>query len=181
MEIISRVSSLIYFLAFRKKVGITKMPTTNQSTRKKTSLTMLITISIPANCLLAEAVERSTIITTATISWMMSTTIVKSTKGSSLRCISSNALMIIVVDDIASIPPRNMLCIVSHPIRKPKIIPTPIIATMPRKAVTKALLPTEVSLRKLNSSPNPKSRKMMPISDQTSISAISLTVGKRLR
>ena len=143
---------------------------------------MLSSISLPgAEFLLAATVEINTINTTATISWIMSTTVVRLANGWSLSFMSSKALTMMAVEDIDSIPPRKRLSIVPHPITKPSSAPTPIMPRMPRKAVMKALLPIDISFLKLNSRPTANIMKMIPISDQTSTSPTSVTVGKMCR
>ena len=115
------------------------------------------------------------------MSWMINTTVVRLANGWSLRFMSSKALTIMAVEDIDSIPPRKMLSMTPHPMMRPSSAPTPIIPMMPIKAVRKALLPTDISFLKLNSRPTANIMKMIPISDQTSTSVTSVTVGKICR
>ena len=82
------------------------MPTTNHSTRKNTSFRMAASICVPSTSLLTAIVESITISTMARMSSMMSTLSTRLAKRFSRSPMSSKALKIIVVDDIASIPPR---------------------------------------------------------------------------
>ena len=70
------------------------------------SFRILNTICIPSNCLLTANVESITISTMARISSMMSTLNTIPAKRCWRKPISSKALKMMVVDDIASIPPR---------------------------------------------------------------------------
>ena len=74
---------------------------------------------------------------------------------------------IIVVDDMDSIPPRNMDSILLHPMASPTRNPSMNIPRHWVIAVIRALLPTLMSFLKLNSSPNANSRNMIPISDHS--------------
>jgi len=117
--ITSNVSSFISFFTFFRKAGIINIPTRNQRIRKKATFRILPIISSPANSWLTAIVESKTIIIMATRS---STTNVPNTIPVNrwLRNPrSSKAFIMIVVDDIDSIPPRNMEFIVDHPSRCP--------------------------------------------------------------
>ena len=111
----NNVSSFINFLTFFNIKGMINIPIRNQRTRKKITLKTLMMSSSPANCWLTAMVESNTIINIATRS---STTSVPNTIPVNRwlrKPRSSNALMIIVVEDIDNIPPRKMLFIVDHP------------------------------------------------------------------
>ena len=82
------------------------MPTTNQSTRKKPSCRTDMSICEPSNSLLTARVESITINTMARMSSIISTLSTRPAKRSFRSPMSSKALKIIVVDDMASIPPR---------------------------------------------------------------------------
>ena len=69
----------------------------------------------------------------------------------------------IVVDDMESIPPRNRLLILENPNILPAANPATIIPHTINNAVTTAEPPALTSFRKLNSSPNEKSRTIIPI------------------
>ena len=71
--------------------------------------------------------------------------------------------MMIVVDDIDSMPPRKTLSVDVQPSSLPAMNPVHIIPVMMTSAVSSAGPPTLTSFLKLNSSPSEKSRKMMPI------------------
>ena len=74
--------------------------------------------------------------------------------------------MMIVVEDMDSMPPRKILSVVVQCSMRPAIKPVHIIPAMITIAVISAGPPTSINLLKLNSSPSEKSRKMMPISAQ---------------
>ena len=82
------------------------MPTTNQSTRKKPNCRMDVSICVPSNSLLTARVESITMSTMARMSSIMSTLSTRPAKRSFRRPMSSKALKMMVVDDMASIPPR---------------------------------------------------------------------------
>ena len=115
--VMSSVSSFMSFFAFFRKSGMRYMPTTNHNTRKKPNCRMELSICVPSNSLLTARVESITISTMASISSMMSTLSTRLANLSFLTPISSKALKIIVVDDIASIPPRYMQSISLQPKR----------------------------------------------------------------
>ena len=120
-ETISKVSLFISRFAFFKKNGRINIPIRNHRIRKKTTFNTLINSSSPTNSLLTAIVERMTIIRIAIRS---STTNVPNTtpvKRWLRKPRSSNALIIIVVDDIDNIPPRKIEFIVLQPNRCPTI------------------------------------------------------------
>ena len=82
------------------------MPTTNQSTRKNASFRIDMSICEPSNSLLTASVESITMSTMARMSSMMSTLSTRLANRFCRRPMSSKALKMMVVDDIASIPPR---------------------------------------------------------------------------
>ena len=82
------------------------MPTTNQRTRKNASFRMDMSICEPSNSLLTANVESITISTMARMSSMMSTLSTRLAKRFCRKPMSSKALKMMVVDDMASMPPR---------------------------------------------------------------------------
>ena len=70
-----------------------------------------------------------------------------------------------VVELIESSPPRKMLSIIVQCIAVPTRVPVRNMPTQMVPAVIRALLPIWSNFLKLNSNPNEKSMKMMPISD----------------
>ena len=94
---------------------------------------------------------------------------------------SVNALMIIVVDDIDSIAPRNRESMNANPSKCPTASPMPIMHTTIIRAVTTAEPPTLSSFLKLNSSPSENSSATMPICAQKSMLASLAIVGKKLK
>ena len=116
MEITTRVSSFISCLAHLKKLGTRYIPRTNHKTRKKIKRPMLSSSSVVETLALATAmVASSTIITIPAISSIISTPKTISVKRCALSFKSSKALMIIVVEDIESMPPRKRLSIWFQP------------------------------------------------------------------
>ena len=95
------------------------------------------------------------------------------------RCsfISSNALAIMVVDEIESMAPRKMQSICDQPSNLPSRKPTRHIVTNSVKAVMPTVPPTFFSFLKLNSKPIPKSMNTIPISLQVSTLVWSLITG----
>ena len=104
--VISMVSLLINDFTLRRNSGMRKMPTTNQRTRKNMSFRMDMSICVPSNSLLTANVESITMSTMAKMSSMMSTLNTSLAKRFSRSPISSKALKMMVVEDMASIPPR---------------------------------------------------------------------------
>ena len=114
MEATIKVSSFIKSFAFLKKVGMRYIPITNHRVKKNAKRPTPIASSIvemPA----AANVESITIIMMPAIS-----STIKMPKTISVKCLpfsfkSSKALMIMVVELIASIPPKNILSIWLQP------------------------------------------------------------------
>ena len=91
---------------------------------------------------------------------------------------SSNALYIIVVDDIASIPPRNMQFIWLHENSFPTQIPMSIMEkTMVRAAITGALPILRIFLNE-KSRPREKSRNITPMSAHDCMFSLSTARGR---
>ena len=84
-----------------------------------------------------------------------------------------------VVDEMDKITPRKIQFISSQPINLPAKYPRIIIENIWVKAVIEAVPPTLSSFLKLNSNPKLNNRNMTPISAQTVILFVSLTVGKK--
>ena len=105
-ERISSVSSFISGFNLRRMSGMRKIPTVNHKTRKKPNCKMEPSICVPSNSLVTASVESITISTMANMSSRMSTLSTRPAKRFFRSPISSKALKIMVVDDIASIPPR---------------------------------------------------------------------------
>ena len=91
------------------------MPTTNHTSRKKPNLSNENTNSVPWNLLLAATAESTTMTTMPSMSSRMSTDMTFTAKWRVMRPKSLNALYIMVVDDMANIPPTNIQLIVDHP------------------------------------------------------------------
>ena len=115
----SMVSSFRYFRVFFRREGIKYIPTTKQKRRKTPSLTTLLNSSMPSTSLLTASVESKTISRTANKSSAIKMPRTTPAKRWLLTLASSNALYIMVVDDIESIPPRKMDVICPQPRRVP--------------------------------------------------------------
>ena len=148
--------------------------------RNAPNFNMLPANAPPSKCWLTANVDKMTSITTATRS---STTRMPKTIPVNFcwrRFMSLKALKTIAVEDMDSIPPKNMQLICENPIRFPAVYPRNIIPhTMVKVAIT-ALNPTFSNFLKEKSSPMANKRKMTPISAQILILAVSETVGKKL-
>ena len=88
--------------------------------------------------------------------------------------------MIIVVEEIEIIPPKNKLSIELQPKACPVIKPIPNIKRTSVTAVTVAPRPTANNFLKLNSKPKQNNKMITPISAQILIASLSCTVGKKL-
>ena len=76
---------------------------------------------------------------------------------------SPKALIMIVVDDIDNIPPKNRQFMAENCSSLPVTKPTLIMPSTMISVVTMAEPPTFISFLKLNSSPNENSNTIMPI------------------
>ncbi len=94
------------------------------------------------------------------------------------RPMSVNALMMMVVDDIESIPPRKRLLILLKSSKWPMANPAHIIPVTIISAVTTAEPPEFMSFLKLNSRPSENSSTTMPIWAQKSMLASVVTEGR---
>jgi hypothetical protein len=75
-----------------------------------------------------------------------------------LTPISSKARIIIVVDELASIPPNNKLSITDHCNHRPSKNPDTVMKPISTNAVIDAAPPTRNNFLKLNSKPKPNSK-----------------------
>ncbi len=90
-------------------------------------------------------------------------------------------MKIMVVDDMANMPPKNRLFILDHPKAWPAMEPIPIMQNMMVQAAINGELPIFSIFLKLNSSPNVNIRKITPMSAQVLILAGSETDGVKLK
>ncbi len=158
--------------------GSTYTPTRNHIIRKNTSLATLISSSLPSTLLFMAIDESTTIMSTANRSSTMSTA---NTSEANFFCRSPrsvNAFMMIVVDDIDSIPPRNRLFMWEKFSRCPMANPVHIIPITIIIAVTTAEPPVLSNFLKLNSSPREKSSTTMPSCAQNSMLLSVVTDGR---
>ena len=145
--------------------------------KKKPSFSKELNISVPLNCWLTAIVESITINKMTTISSTIR--IPKTTFANFFRFSpnSSNALIIIVVEELANNPPRKILSIVDQFIHRPTKYPTTTIQIISTIAVMEAEPPTLSNFLKLNSNPRLKRRKITPIFAQISTLCSSATDG----
>ena len=82
-----------------------------------------------------------------------------------------------VVDDMASMPPRKRLFMLSQPKSAPRKRPTPIMQNMTVQAAMTGPMPILTIFLKENSSPRVNIRKITPISDHRCMLVKSSTEG----
>ena len=173
-DTMSSVSSLISLDALFSSVGSRKIPSTSHSTRYSTSSPSWSASAPPEMDLLTEMVDRMIIMKMPAMSSITSVPNTSWAKSFFRTFSSSKALMMMVVDDMDSIPPKNTLSIVPQPMSCPTAKPKASIPPTSTSAVMIAVPPTLASLWRLNSRPRQNIRMMMPISlhvDTASMSA----------
>ena len=172
---ISKVSLLTSLRTERKNQGMAKMPTINQRTRKKPILTMEPNICSPSGLLPPAIAESITIITMARMSSSISTLITIPANFCCRSPMSSNALYIIVVELMASIPPRKMQSILLHPNPCPTLMPSIII----EKTMTTVAMMGEAPILTIflneKSRPRENKVKITPMSAHVLMSLSSMT------
>ena len=113
-----------------------------------------------------------TIITMARISSKISTLITVEAKPCCVSPISEKALYIMVVELIATIPPRKIQSISFHP----KLCPTMIPKTIILKMIVQAAMMGEAPILRIflieKSNPNENNKKMTPISAHVCMSPL---------
>ena len=174
----SRVSLLRYLRMALRSDGRMYVPTRNQMTRKNPSLPTLYSISVPSTLLLMAMDDSMTIINTAKRSSTISTANTSEANFFCRRLRSVNALIMMVVDDIDSIPPRNRLLMWEKFRKWPTINPVAIIPMTIISAVTMAEPPTLSNFLKLNSNPRENRSTTMPSCAQNSILLSVVTEGR---
>ena len=171
------VSEFISLRTLRRNIGITKIPTTSHTVRKKAMRSIEFTIWLPSGELPLATALSITIMTMARMSSRMRTLITKPANFCWRSPRSSNALYMIVVDDMASIPPRNMQFIWlqenSFPTQMPKSI---MEKTMVRAAMMGALPILRIFLKE-KSRPREKSRNITPMSAHDCMFSLSTARG----
>ena len=174
-DMMSSVSLFISLRDERSSHGMANMPTTNHKTRKNPMRTTLPSICPPSRLAPDANAESITIITMASMSSRMSTLITMPAKRCCRSPRSSNALYMIVVELMASIPPRNMQSMRPHPKVCPTVMPS---AIMRNTMAHVAMMGDEPILRIFlneKSSPSEKSRNITPMSAHVWMSAMSTT------
>ena len=175
---ISRVSLLSILRTERRKSGMAKIPITNHRTRKKPIFIILPTSCTPSGLFPLAIVLSITIITMARMSSNMSTLITVEAKPCCVSPISEKALYIMVVELIATIPPRKMQSISFHPKLCPTMTPNVIIQKMMVQAAMIGEAPIFRIFLMEKSNPNEKSKKITPMSAHVCISDLSTTLIK---
>ena len=151
------------------------MPTTNHIIRKKPIFNMLPNICPPSGLEPLAMALSITIITIASTSSNISTLITMPAKRCWRNPISSNALYMMVVDDIASIPLRKMQSIRLHPKACPTNTPSTIIENIMVMAAITGAMPILIIFLNEKSSPKENNKNITPISAQVWMSALSTT------
>ena len=164
-DTIRSTSLLMRCLTLLRNNGMAKIPTTSHSTRKNTIFITLPSISPPPSCSPLAMALNSTIITMARISSRMSTLITRPANCCWRSPRSSNALYMMVVEDIASIPPRKIQSIFPHPKRCPTMTPSIDMKKIVEHVVMIGDAPILRIFLKEKSSPNENRRNITPRSD----------------
>ena len=159
-------------------VGSTYTPTKNHIIRKKASLATLISSSVPSTELFSAIDDSITIINTANRSSTISTANTNAANCCWRKPMSVKALIMMVVDDIDSIPPKNRQLMKLNPIRWPTTKPANIMPATMMSAVTTAAEPLRTSFLKLNSNPSENSSTTMPNCAQNSMFSAVDTDGR---
>ena len=172
-----RVSSVIHRRIHLRNVGIKKIPNVNHTIRKNTSFTMLNASSPPSKLFPTLNVERTTNSSTAIRSSTTSTAVTVPVKRCCFSFKSSNDLIIIVVDEIESMQPRNTQSIVPMPSRCPTVLPATNITASSVSAVMAPVAPTRFNFLTLNSRPKANIKNTIPMSLHTCTLLSSVTAG----
>ncbi len=178
MDTMSSVSLLRNLRVPLSMEGSRNTPTANHIMRKNPSLLTLLSRSTPSTLSLMAIDDSITIINTANRSSTISTANTSDANFLWLRLRSLNAFMIMVVDDIESMPPRNRLLMLENPSRCPIENPAHIMPITIISAVTTAEPPALSSFLKLNSRPSENSSTTMPICAQKSMLLSVVTDGR---
>ena len=160
----SSTSLFISLRVERRIQGMRKMPTTKQSTRKNPIFNSEVSICPPSGFCPEAMADNITIITIARISSRMSTLITIPANRCCCSPKSSNALYIMVVELMASIPPRKMRSIVPQWKSMPTPFPIIIIEKMVAIAATIGDAPIFSIFLKEKSSPSENKRNITPMS-----------------
>ena len=151
------------------------MPTTNHSTRKKPIFITEPIISPPSGLAPLANADSITIITMARTSSRMSTLITGPANFCCLSPISLNALYIMVVELMASIPPRKMQSMRFQSKACPTTMPSVIIAKIMVRVVMTGDMPIFTIFLKEKSKPKEKSKNITPMSAHVFMSLLSIT------
>ena len=171
----SRVSLLISLRIDLSMSGMRNMPTTNHRMRKKPIFIRLPIICPPSGLEPLAIADSITIITMASMSSSISTLITSPAKRCCRSPRSSKALYIIVVELMASIPPRKMQSIRLHPNRCPVTMPSIIMQNTIEHVDIMGEAPIFRIFLNEKSSPSEKSRNITPMSAHVLMSDLSTT------
>ncbi len=174
-ETMRSTSSFISLRTERSSVGMRNSPTTNHSTMKKPMDNTELSICSPSAEPPLAIAPRSTIMTMARMSSSISTLITSEANCCCLKPKSSNALYIIVVDDMASIPARNSPFISDHPNIDATALPVSIMQNTMTSAAMMGAMPILSIFLKEKSRPNVKSRNITPMLAHVSMFSWSTT------
>ena len=174
-DTMSSVSSLMSLRTDLRTSGTTKIPTTNHSIRKNTIFTMLPIIWPPSAPLPTAMADSITIMTIASTSSSMSTLITGPVNCCCLRPMSLKALYMIVVELIASIPPRNMQSMRFQPNEWPTMMPRVIMQNIMVHVDMTGEMPIFIIFLNEKSSPSEKSRNITPMSAHVCMLDLSIT------
>ena len=155
------------------------MPKTNHATRKNTSLTIWPTSAPPSKLLLTLTVPSTTNSNTATKSSTTSTAVTVEVNFCCLSFISSKLLIMMLVEEMESMHPRNVHSMEPKPNSLPTEVPMRNMMANSVKAVMAPVAPTFFSFLMLNSRPRPNIRKTIPMSLHTWIFSVSVMAGNQ--
>ncbi len=172
----SSTSLLIRRRTERRNNGTADMPTTSQSTRKKAMLTMLRSSCPPSGLEPLAMAESITIITMASMSSSISTLITRPANCCWRKPRSSNALYIIVVLLMASMPPRKMQSMRGQPKACPTRTPSTVMAVIILMVEMMGEAPILSIFLNEKSRPSEKSRNITPMSAQRCMLSMSATL-----
>ena len=171
----SSTSSISVRLARSIKRGMIRNPTTATPTRKAVSESIVVPVEARS---ISPVVPRC-VSTPSIATARMSSTIrmPKTSRANSLRNspIASNALAMIVVEEMDRTAPRKMASIRCHPSHWPASYPTRNMPAISTTAATTAAIPTSRSFRKLKCNPMENISRITPSSESVLIASSSVT------
>ena len=174
-DTMSNTSLLMRRRTRRRNIGMAKMPTTSHSTRKKPIFTMDPSICPPSGLLPLAIALSMTIMTMARMSSSISTDITRLANCCCRSPRSSKALYIMVVELMASIPPRKIQSILDQP----KECPTQTPSIDMEKMITIVEINGDAPIFRIflneKSRPSENSRNITPMSAHSWMLSLSAT------